>query len=105
MSESNAVGSWKLIGYVAPGATAAGSSGTTTNFSYSGSIAADVNISSMTDQANAWLADNLVALNDCTIGSGDWTIAVSAATNGNSLTYNATTQCGELTPSFTKIGK
>ncbi|MBP5768264.1 MAG: hypothetical protein J6W51_04040 [Fibrobacter sp.] len=105
-SEANKVGTWRSIGYVAPGATAAGSSGNTTNFSYSGGITADADITtSSPSNATGWLADNLVALNDCTIGSGDWTISVSAATNGNSLTYNATTQCGELTPSFTKIGK
>jgi prepilin-type N-terminal cleavage/methylation domain-containing protein len=105
-SESNKAGTWKNIGYVAPGATAAGSSGNTTNFSYSGSIAADVPItSSMADQASAWLAVNSVALNDCRIGAGNWAIKVKKAENGNSLLYEATTACEELTPSFTKIGK
>ena len=31
-SEANKVGSWKLIGYVAPGAKSAGDIGETTNF-------------------------------------------------------------------------
>ena len=105
-SESNKAGTWKNIGYVAPGASAAGSSGNTTNFAYSGSITADQDItSSMNDQSNAWLADNKVALNDCAIGGGDWSITVKAASNGNSLQYESATNCEELTPSFTKIGK
>ena len=109
-SEANKAGTWKNIGYVAPGATAAGSSGTTTNFSYSGSIAADVNISStMQDQAQAWLADNLVALNDCaaqtttTAAGANWKIQVKAATNGNSILYSATTNCTQLTPTFANM--
>ena len=105
-SEANKVGTWKSIGYVAPGASAAGSSGQTTNFSYSGALTADGDITSTTpSNQEGWLADNRVALNDCTIGNGDWKISVSAATNGNSLTYDASTNCEELTPSFTKIGK
>ena len=105
-SEANKAGTWSSIGYVAPGATAAGSSSQTTNFTYSTSISADVEIATnQPNSATGWLADNRVALNDCTIGSGDWTIFVSAATNGNSLTYNATTQCPGLTPSFSNIGK
>ena len=105
-SEANKAGTWKNIGYVAPGASAAGDKGETTNFTYTGSIAADVDIKDdMADQANAWLASNNVALNDCKISTGAWTITVKAASNGNSLTYEATTACGELTPSFDKIGK
>ena len=105
-SESNKAGTWKNIGYVAPGATAAGSSGKTTNFEYAGAIASDVVItSSAPSNSEGWKANNLVALNDCKIKTGAWTVKVSAATNGNSLTYAASTACEELTPSFTKIGK
>ena len=105
-SESNKAGTWKSIGYVAPGAAAAGSSGVTTNFTYTGGIEADVEIAEGTPNAAAgWNASNNVALNDCKIGTGAWKVAVTAASNGNSLTYVATTACGELTPSFAKIGK
>ncbi len=103
-SEANKYGTWKSIGYVAPGAAAAGSSGQTTNFDYSGAITADDDVT----KANAtegWLANNRVALNDCAIGKGDWTIKLTAQANGNSLKYAASTGCSELTPSFEKIGQ
>ena len=103
-SESNKVGNWKNIGYVAPGATAAGSQGTTTNFTYVGSIADDAAIGSF-GGGDGWTASNSVALNDCAIGAGNWNVAVAANSNGNSLSYTATTACQELTPSFTNIGR
>ncbi|WP_297702085.1 type II secretion system protein, partial [uncultured Fibrobacter sp.] len=104
-SESNKAGTWKNIGYVAPGATSAGVTGTTTNFTYTGSISSDQDITGMSAQADAWKAQNIVALNECVKDQGSWTVKVEAASNGNSLTYEAETTCGELTPSFTKIGK
>jgi hypothetical protein len=105
-SESNKMGTWTSIGYVAPGATAAGASGQTTNFDYTGALASDVDITTNApSNQQGWLASNRVALNACGIGTGAWTITVTAATNGNSLTYNATTACNDLTPSFSNIGK
>lgn len=105
-SESNKAGTWKNIGYVAPGASAAGSDGSTTNFTYTGGIDDDIEITTSAPSAAAgWSASNKVALNDCAIGAGAWAVTVTAATNGNSLTYDASTACGELTPSFSKIGK
>ena len=41
VSESNLVGTWAKIGYVAPGAAKAGDDGTTTNFTYTGAIESD----------------------------------------------------------------
>ena len=105
-SEANKYGTWKSIGYVAPGASAAGSSSNTTNFSYSGAISADADITtSAPSNVEGWLADNRVALNDCAIGAGDWKIVLNAQSNGNSLKYTASTSCSELTPSFAKIGQ
>ena len=43
-SEANKAGTWKSIGYVAPGAKNAGDEGVTTNFTYSGLITEDVSI-------------------------------------------------------------
>ena len=103
-SEANQVGTWKSIGYVAPGASAAGSDGNTTNFAYTGSVTADKPIAGA-DEADAWKAVNNVALNDCAANEHNWAVKVTANTNGNSLAYDATTNCAELTPSFTKIGK
>ena len=104
MSESNKVGTWQLIGYVAPGAAAAGSSGTTTNFTYTTAIAAEAAIVGFT-AASGWKAQNNVALNECAANTGNWNIQVAAATNNNSLSYTASTACAQLTPSFNKIGQ
>ena len=105
-SESNKAGTWKNIGYVAPGAKNAGDDGTTTNFTYTGAIDEDITITeSAPSKAAGWSASNNVALNDCAIGAGAWAISVSAATNGNSLVYEASTACSELTPTFEKIGQ
>ena len=103
-SESNKVGTWTLIGYVAPGAASAGATGTTTNFTYTGSIAAETAIGEF-QGGNGWTASNNSALNECAIGTGNWNIAVAANTNGNSLSYTASTACPQLTPSFDKIGQ
>ena len=103
-SESNKQGTWKNIGYVAPGATSAGATGTTTNFTYTGALDADADISSSLSTADSWKAKNNVALNECTVEAVAWNITVKGADNGNSLTYEASTTCGELTPTFNKIG-
>ena len=116
MSESNAVGSWKLIGYVAPGATSAATEGATTNFGYlAGTPAVDANsataISTYSSATKVWGARNLVALNDCAaqasaaLSAANWSISITANSNGNSVSYTAATNCAQLTPSFDKIGK
>ena len=107
VSESNQLGTWELVGYVAPGASSAGqTSPQTTNFTYYGTgIASATSIDASTSVASAWKADNRVALNDCAINAGNWNIAIAANTNGNSVSYTATTDCDQLTPSFEKIGK
>ena len=113
VSESNKVGSWHLIGYVSPGSTTASSAGATTNFGYlAGQIDAN---GSAEDVASfnkvTWAARNLAALNDCqdqasaTYDVANWKITTVASSNGNSVTYQASTNCAQLTPSFDKIGK
>lgn len=111
VSESNKVGSWKLIGYVAPGSTSASTAGQTTNFDYTAgetvALTADaVDIANF--NAITWQAKNRVALNDCAVANDNvWTITTAAATNGNSVTYTAAVadNCKQLTPTFDKIGK
>ncbi len=115
VSESNMVGTWQLIGYVAPGSTSAASEGAgTTNFKY---LAGDLAANAASAQAVqgfsgvTWAAANKVALNDCAAqttpaaSTANWKITTSNSGNGNSLSYNATTGCSQLTPSFDKIGK
>ena len=114
MSESNKVGSWKLIGYVAPGSAKAESEGETTNFKYLAgatlaSNGSDAAVASF--NATTWAAVNKVALNECaaqangTADNANWKITTVGASNGNSLKYTASTSCSQLTPSFDKIGK
>ena len=114
VSESNKVGSWKLIGYVAPGASKAESEGETTNFKYKAgtTLAANGNDAAVASfDAVTWAAVNNVALNECpaqptaAADAANWKITTKGASNGNSLKYTATTTCSQLTPSFDKIGK
>ena len=114
VSESNAVGSWKLIGYVAPGSTSASTEGSTTNFAYTAgtdlTFAGDtLGISTVgTTGKVTWQAKNRVALNECAVDDANiWTITTKAADNGNSVTYTAAVaaSCQQLTPTFDKIGK
>ena len=104
-SEANAIGGWKSIGYVAPGAAKAGDQGTTTNFTYTGSVEAAGSVLITAGATAAWKSVNNVALNECKANAGSWTVDLADAGTGNSLKYTATTNCAELTPSFEKIGK
>ena len=116
MSESNKVGSWKLIGYVAPGAKSASEEGETTNFKYvagNPAVAGDAAAITTFSATKVWGASNIVALNDCAIqtsaavATANWSIAITANSNGNSVSYTAAvaSSCEQLTPTFAKIGK
>lgn len=113
MSESNKIGSWKLIGYVAPGSTSASTAGQTTNFDYTAGETVAIDAATGTDiegfaKAATWQAKNRVALNECAIDDANvWTVSITAADNGNSVTYDAEVpaDCLQLTPTFDKIGK
>jgi hypothetical protein len=104
VSESNQIGPWQLVGYVAPGASSASqTSPQTTNFTYSGFVTGSA--STIANTNDAWVAQNIPALNDCAAATGKWNINIKANTNGNSVSNDAQTTCAQLTPSFTKIGK
>lgn len=116
MSESNQMGSWTLIGYVAPGATSAAtgdvSTGSnTTNFNYlpgtvTGAAAAGSAAITTSLSNKGWAAQANVALNDCAVDT-EWSITVKGNSNGNSVSYEASqAACASaLTPTFDKIGK
>ena len=117
-SEANKFGSWKLIGYVAPGAKSASETGETANFKYYAGTAPAIDdadgyaLSGEGDKVFAegvvWGAVNTVALNECNIQSAtaaanaNWKVTAKAASNGNSLLYKAevSTDCKQLTPTF-----
>ena len=107
VSESNLVGTWAKIGYVAPGAPKAGEQGTTTNFTYTGAITSDSLAVANLQKTEGWKATARVALNDCPPTTSAWTVSVKGNTNGNSVSYEADPPaCGvALTPTFNKIGK
>lgn len=115
-SEANKFGSWKLIGYVAPGAKSASENGETANFKYFAGTAPAIDAAeglalsgdnAFSEQV-VWGAVNTAALNECAIQSittasgANWTVTAKAASNGNSLLYKAevTTNCKQLTPTF-----
>ena len=114
VSESNKVGSWKLIGYVAPGAKSASEEGA--NFKYyagtSPAIDATEGLALSGEggfaESVVWGAVNTAALNECALQSetaaanANWKVSAKAASNGNSLLYKAevSTNCKQLTPTF-----
>lgn len=75
--EKNLVGSWKGIGYIAPG------NGLTTNFKYDvGCIADSSSIESLGKGVIGWKASNLSKLNDC-FAFSNWAVAVKPESQTN----------------------
>lgn len=124
MSESNAYGTWVLIGYTGPGeivskgASNSNPTSYTTNFVYSGAAVSD---SGSTESFLGWGAANRVALNDCGVSvtqtsandyteSSPWVVKTRAISGVEDGTYFNTTMqddegdCEPLTPTFSKIG-
>lgn len=102
VAEKNMYGGWKLIGYSGPGenSTTAASS-QTTNFIYGSDQ--DYTAETNGDVSDAWTATSRAKLNDCDAGQ-HWQIATVAVADNGADSYNATTDCAELTPNFAKIG-
>lgn len=114
-NENSKVGSWKLIGYIAPGEVDASTEGT-----YKSATSAFNYFESFTEggTAAAWGADNIGKLNECGAGkatgvdNSHWSVsATPAGADDNAASvgevkYEAkvATDCAALTPSFTKIG-
>ena len=114
-NENSKVGSWKLIGYIAPGEVDASSEGAyesaTSAFNYFESFTED-------GTAAALGADNSGKLNECIKGTATgvdgshWSVTATPAGEGDDaasvgeVKYEAKvdTDCEALTPSFTKIG-
>lgn len=106
-SESNAVGTWELIGYKAPSNNATEASkeaSSTTNFSYSNADIASQTPLSGLSKKSGWKAVNRVTLNNCEVSKCTWEITLSEGDNGNGVSYEATNGAADLTPSFNKIG-
>lgn len=102
--EKNNVGTWALIGYTAPGKANDDGSSSTTNFTYSGATVSESGVT--TQVTGAWTANNIPTLNECIPKSGgNWIVSTNAIGSAGQDSYQATTTCTELTPTFSKIGQ
>lgn len=114
-AESNQLGGWELIGYTAPGNSAA-----TTNFVYGIGSIAENTTADVASVTVGWTADNLANLNECAKGTqttgkntattANWKVSVTqgTGTSNQDLVFTANVNgagCTALTPTFDKIGK
>ena len=107
-AESNKLGTWKLIGYTAPGTKQTDDDYKTTSFEYTGAAtddAVDLEKEGGAEIADAWKAEALVALNDCAKGES-WSIKVTGTPDAVTYegSYSNKDNCEALTPNFTNIG-
>lgn len=91
LTQKPEVGTWKSIGFIAPGG------GTTSYFQYSDCLSGDIDLESL-DNAIGLRIASLTGLNDCPAGSL-WAVSMSPG-NGNSVNYQQifnSTNCQSLT--------
>ena len=89
------IGSWKDIGYAAPG------DGKTNNFEYGDCIHEKIPLSNNAESILGWRASNMYKLNDC-LAHSSWGI-VLIAVDDNKVNYRqvvSTTECGALTANW-----
>ena len=102
VSESNALGGWKLIGYSGPGESKNATSTQTTNFEYYGGIGATTTATTATVD---WTAKARIDLNECGKNS-TWTVEATPG-DGGAVTFavdmSDEDNCTALTPSYCKI--
>ena len=116
-SETGAAGTWKLIGYIAPGAKDASNDKkySTNVFDYTDEFTGTTNNTTMVNQlssnADGWKAEAKTALNDCGIKS-TWEMSFKQSGTGDALAYTAkivpaansdSTSCASLTAIFGNI--
>ena len=106
-NESNKYGSWKLIGYTAPGTNdVENGKSATNNFEYAGGNAI-TEANSTSAVTGVWTANNIAKLNECAKGtSANWSLATGAVGTDGQDSYKATVaaDCKSLTPTFDNIG-
>ena len=111
-AESQAIGSWKIIGYTGPGVNSTDKS-QTNNFTYEPQSGAPKSSDTKAgDAAKSWMAGwsaaNRAKLNDCPEGV-NWGVGVKVSSDGKDMytsAYNSANQtnCEPLTASFKQIG-
>jgi prepilin-type N-terminal cleavage/methylation domain-containing protein len=93
-SEKTIIGSWKNIGYNAPG-----TNGVSKEFQYSGCLEEDTPFTGEELTVIGWKATNRNTLNQCSGNNGTWAVQVSAVAERN-LSYTnlvSSADCGMLT--------
>jgi hypothetical protein len=107
-SESNAIGSWTMIGYKAPAAQSAADSISTTgtNFNYSQQGTYTAGTMTTASATALWQAKNSVVLNDCAVDNNNvWQIKGTISSAIVTFQGSVSNACKPLTPTFDKIGK
>ena len=96
--EKTIIGSWKNIGYNAPG-----TNGISTEFQYSGCLEDDIPFTGEEVTVIGWKATNRNKLNLCNGNNGTWAVQVSAVVEHNLKYSNLvnSVDCGMLTVSWT----
>lgn len=100
LHENNGIGSWKNIGYGAPG------NGRTDYFEYSGCINGTIPFTSMEPDMPGWQASNLSGLNSCKTG-GAWAVIIDPA-GEREIEYRqiiTSAECAALTSSWGSVGE
>ena len=100
LHENNGIGSWKNIGYGAPG------NGRTDYFEYSGCINGTIPFASMEPDMPGWQASNLSGLNSCKTG-GAWAVIIDPA-GEREIEYRqiiSSPECAALTVSWGDVGE
>ena len=100
LHENNGIGSWKQIGYAAPG------NGRSNYFEYSGCIEGTIPFSNMEPDMPGWQASNIDKLNSCKAQS-TWAVVIDPA-GEREIDYRqiiSSTDCAALTVSWGDVGK
>lgn len=100
LHENNGIGSWKNIGYGAPG------NGRTDYFEYSGCINGTIPFASMEPDMPGWQASNLSGLNSCKTG-GAWAVIIDPA-GEREIEYRqiiTSAECAMLTSTWGEVGE
>ena len=101
LHENNGIGSWKNIGYGAPG-----NDGQTDYFEYSGCINGTIVFEDMEPDMPGWLASNRSKLNSCKTG-GTWAVVIDP-TGERTIDYRrivSSADCIALTVSWGEVGE
>lgn len=100
LHENNGIGSWKNIGYGAPG------NGRTDYFEYSGCINGTIPFASMEPDMPGWQASNRSGLNSCKTGSA-WAVIIDPA-GEQEIEYRriiTSAECAALTSTWGVVGE